>query len=96
VHGFGGGTARGLCAGPADNEAARSLRQRLRAAFEAAGVASDPRFDPHVTLAYLARRFARAPVTPMRWAADEIRLAFTVPGQRAYDTLARWPLNRPA
>jgi 2'-5' RNA ligase len=94
AHGFGGGAALGLCAGPGDNGAVRALRIRVGGAFEGAGVTSDPRFDPHLTVAYLARRFGRAPVGPVRWDADEVRLAFTAPGQRAYDTLARWPLGR--
>lgn len=93
AHGFGGGAALGLCAGPSDNAAARVLRARLGEAFEAAGVKSDPRFDPHLTVAYLSRRFARAAVEAIDWQADELRLAFTAPGQQAYDTLARWPLG---
>jgi 2'-5' RNA ligase len=93
AQGFGGGVALGLCAGPDDNRTARALRGRLGEAFEWAGVASDPRFDPHMTVAYLAARFGRASIEPLKWPAGELRLAFMVGGQRTYDTLAHWPLE---
>jgi RNA 2',3'-cyclic 3'-phosphodiesterase len=96
IESFSGGRARHPLVLSGDASASLvALEQTLGKALDAARIDSKrhPRFTPHVTLLYDARRIARQAVPSVAWTATEYVLIRSLLGQSRYEILARWPLR---
>jgi 2'-5' RNA ligase len=75
------------------NPALRAFQAELGARLREGGVAPvGTGFEPHVTLAYDARKVAVEVVAPIRWRVDEFVLVHSLLGQTRHLRLAHWPL----
>jgi 2'-5' RNA ligase len=80
--------------GAAGSEGATALRHALGQALAAAGIPSDPRFTPHVTLLYDDRVVPPQTLSPpVRWTAREVVLVHSLVGRGTHVPIARWPLH---
>jgi 2'-5' RNA ligase len=75
------------------NAPLRAFQAHLAVLLREAGVApAEAGFEPHVTLAYDARKVAVEPVAPIGWRVDEFVLVHSLLGRTRHIRLGRWPL----
>jgi len=75
------------------NAPLRAFQADLETQLREAGVApAGIGFEPHVTLAYDARKVAAEAVSPIRWRVDEFVLVHSLLGKTRHVRLGRWPL----
>lgn len=76
------------------NTALRAFRAELGGLLREAGVVpAGSGFEPHVTLAYDARKVAAEPVAPIGWRVDEFVLVHSLLGRARHVRLGGWPLG---
>ena len=75
------------------NAPLRAFQAQLAVLLREAGmVPAGAGFEPHVTLAYDARKVAAEPVVPIGWRVDEFVLVHSLLGRTRYIRLGCWPL----
>jgi 2'-5' RNA ligase len=75
------------------NAPLRAFQAQLGVRLREAGVApAGTGFEPHVTLAYDARKVAAEPVAPIGWRVDEFVLVHSLLGRTRHIRLGCWPL----
>ncbi|MDN3922069.1 2'-5' RNA ligase family protein [Roseateles violae] len=82
-----------VLSGGAGLDAVREFRRRLGEALAAAGIATDPRFTPHLTLMYDDELVPPQAIEAPAWHATEFALVDSLIGQHRHIKLARWPLQ---
>ena len=76
------------------NAALRAFQADLATQLREAGVTPvGSAFEPHVTLAYDARKVAAEPVTPVGWRVEEFVLVHSLLGRTRHIRLGCWPLG---
>jgi len=76
------------------NAPLRAFQAQLAALLREAGVVPvGAGFEPHVTLAYDARKVAAEPVAPIGWRVDEFVLVHSLLGRTRHIRLGGWPLD---
>jgi 2'-5' RNA ligase len=81
---------------PDSERALRAFRSELGTALAAEGLGEhlEPRFAPHLTIAYGDKALVDAiPIAPIRWVAQDFVLMDSFVGQGIHTELARWPLR---
>jgi 2'-5' RNA ligase len=78
--------------GEAGVQGLQALHDALEAELEELGIAPDPRFTPHLTLAYGMPWIERRPAEPACWNVREFVLMHSLLGRSRYVELARWSL----
>jgi 2'-5' RNA ligase len=75
------------------NAALRTFQAQLAMLLREEGVVpAGAGFEPHVTLAYDARKVVAEPVPPIGWRVDEFVLVHSLLGRTRHVRLGRWPL----
>ncbi len=76
------------------NTALRAFQAELGGLLREAGVVpAGSGFEPHVTLAYDARKVVAEPVPPIGWRVDEFVLVHSLLGRTRHIRLGGWPLG---
>jgi len=77
------------------NAALHAFHAELGAQLREAGMGPSAAtgFEPHLTLAYDARKVVAEAVTPIRWRVDEFVLVHSLLGKTRHIRLGRWPLG---
>jgi RNA 2',3'-cyclic 3'-phosphodiesterase len=85
-----------VLSGGAGLDQVRQFRAHLGERLSAHGLAVDPHFTPHLTLAYDDRLIEPEAHTVPGWTAIDFHLADSLQGQSRHVMVGRWPLGAPS